>query len=93
MLYPHGSNTNSSMSAPCSRSAMPLLTVVCCADTNPAPLQNWAACEQDDSIEIWHNLTSGTRRHFRLTKNLTVWATASPFLPAFQELIKDLTAL
>ena len=44
MLYPQGSKTNSSMSEPGSSSVMPLLTVVCCADTKPAPLQNCAAC-------------------------------------------------
>ena len=45
MLYPQGSKTNSSMSEPGRRSEMPLLTVVCCADTKPAPLQNCAACK------------------------------------------------
>lgn len=44
MLYPQGSKTNSSMSELGSRSEMPLLTVVCCADTKSAPLQNCAAC-------------------------------------------------
>jgi hypothetical protein len=38
MLYPHGSKTNSSMSEPCSRSAMPLLTVVRTAETKSCPL-------------------------------------------------------
>ena len=38
MLYPQGSKTNSSMSEPGSRSAMPLLTVVC------SLTQSWLPC-------------------------------------------------
>lgn len=49
MLYPHGSNTYSSMSAAGSRSAMPVSIVVCRAEMKSPPRANCAACAQTDN--------------------------------------------